>query len=166
MRGVTCVSSIPLVLERSREHPASPSMPTVFLHYKFFEDHLNITCSATARPPPVLSWKVAVSGIDNSTESLLNPNGTTSVTSTLYVKDPKKQVGKEVICQVLHLGSVTNFKQTLSKGFWFSVPLLLSIVSLVILLVLISILLYWKRHRNQDRGMYVRTNNLTISMNQ
>ncbi|XP_006155189.1 OX-2 membrane glycoprotein isoform X2 [Tupaia chinensis] len=150
--------------------------PTVFLHYKFFEDHLNITCSATARPPPVLSWKVAVSGIDNSTESLLNPNGTTSVTSTLYVKDPKKQVGKEVICQVLHLGSVTNFKQTLSKdsfcslvflsrplflglirqeesimGFWFSVPLLLSIVSLVILLVLISILLYWKRHRNQDR---------------
>ncbi|XP_006155191.1 OX-2 membrane glycoprotein isoform X6 [Tupaia chinensis] len=165
--------------------------PTVFLHYKFFEDHLNITCSATARPPPVLSWKVAVSGIDNSTESLLNPNGTTSVTSTLYVKDPKKQVGKEVICQVLHLGSVTNFKQTLSKdsfcslvflsrplflglirqeesimGFWFSVPLLLSIVSLVILLVLISILLYWKRHRNQDRGMYVRTNNLTISMNQ
>ncbi|ELW59992.1 OX-2 membrane glycoprotein [Tupaia chinensis] len=64
----------------------------------------------------VLSWKVAVSGIDNSTESLLNPNGTTSVTSTLYVKDPKKQVGKEVICQVLHLGSVTNFKQTLSKG--------------------------------------------------
>lgn len=39
-----------------------------------------------------------------------------------------------------------------STGFWFSVPLLLSIVSLVILLVLISILLYWKRHRNQDRG--------------
>ncbi|XP_048202556.1 OX-2 membrane glycoprotein-like isoform X2 [Perognathus longimembris pacificus] len=126
--------------------------PIVSLHYNFFEDHLNITCSATARPAPVLAWKVPVSGIDNSTESVSHPNGTTSVTSILRVKDPKNQVGKEVICQVLHLGTLTDYKETLNKGFWFSVPLLLSIVSLVILLVLISILLYWKRHRNQDRG--------------
>ncbi|XP_008265173.2 OX-2 membrane glycoprotein isoform X1 [Oryctolagus cuniculus] len=125
--------------------------PIVSLHYKFFEDHLNITCSATARPAPVISWKVAGSGIENSTESLSHPNGTTSVTSVLHVKDPKTQVGKEVICQVLHLGKVMDFRQTMNKGFWFSVPLLLSIVSLVILLILISILLYWKRHRNQDR---------------
>ncbi|KAM4888334.1 OX-2 membrane glycoprotein-like isoform 3-T3 [Thomomys bottae] len=125
--------------------------PIVSLRYSFFEDHLNITCSATARPPPVVAWKVAGSGIDNSTESVSHPNGTTSVTSILRVKDPKNQVGKEVICQVLHLGTLTDYKETLSKGFWFSVPLLLSIVSLVILLVLISILLYWKRHRNQDR---------------
>uniref|UniRef100_I3MA57 CD200 molecule n=1 Tax=Ictidomys tridecemlineatus TaxID=43179 RepID=I3MA57_ICTTR len=125
--------------------------PTVFLHYNFFEDHLNITCSATARPAPMISWKVAGSGIENSTESLLHPNGTTSVTSILRVKDPKSQVGKEVICQVLYQGTVTEYKQTVNKGFWFSIPLLLSIVSLVILLVLISILLYWKRHRNQDR---------------
>ncbi|XP_062952359.1 OX-2 membrane glycoprotein isoform X1 [Cynocephalus volans] len=125
--------------------------PTVFLHYNLSEDNLNITCSATARPAPVISWKVAGSGIENSTESLSHPNGTTSVTSILQVKDPKSQVGKEVICQVLHLGTVTNFRQTVNKGYWFSVPLLLSIVSLVILLVLISILLYWKRHRNQDR---------------
>nr|XP_020017854.1 OX-2 membrane glycoprotein isoform X3 [Castor canadensis] len=152
MRGVTCVSSICLVLGRSQEQPASPSMPIVFLYYNFFEDHLNITCSATARPAPMIAWKVAGSGIENSTESLSHPNGTTSVTSILRVKDPKSQVGKEVICQVLHLGTVTNYKETLSKGFWFSVPLLLSIVSLIILLVLISILLYWKRHRNQDRG--------------
>ncbi|XP_011220789.3 OX-2 membrane glycoprotein isoform X1 [Ailuropoda melanoleuca] len=125
--------------------------PTVFLHYKFFEDHLNITCSANARPAPVISWKVSGSGIENSTEVLSHPNGTTSVTSILQVKDPKSQVGKEVVCQVLHLGKVTSVAQTVDKGFWFSVPLLLSIVSLVILLVLISILLYWKRHRNQDR---------------
>ncbi|XP_062952385.1 OX-2 membrane glycoprotein isoform X4 [Cynocephalus volans] len=151
MRGVTCVTSIPLVLGRSQEQPASLSMPTVFLHYNLSEDNLNITCSATARPAPVISWKVAGSGIENSTESLSHPNGTTSVTSILQVKDPKSQVGKEVICQVLHLGTVTNFRQTVNKGYWFSVPLLLSIVSLVILLVLISILLYWKRHRNQDR---------------
>ncbi|KAM5154100.1 OX-2 membrane glycoprotein isoform 1-T1 [Callospermophilus lateralis] len=127
--------------------------PTVFLHYNFFEDHLNITCSATARPAPMISWKVAGSGIENSTESLLHPNGTTSVTSILRVKDPKSQVGKEVICQVLYQGTVTEYKQTVNKGFWFSIPLLLSIVSLVILLVLISILLYWKRHRNQDRDI-------------
>nr|XP_031537170.1 OX-2 membrane glycoprotein isoform X7 [Vicugna pacos] len=126
--------------------------PTVFLHYKFSEDHLNITCSANARPAPVISWKVSGSGIENSTEILSHPNGTTSVTSILQVKDPKSQVGKEVICQVLYLGTVTNYRETVNKGFWFSVPLLLSIVSLVILLVLISILLYWKRRRNQDRG--------------
>ncbi|XP_013370665.1 PREDICTED: OX-2 membrane glycoprotein-like isoform X1 [Chinchilla lanigera] len=128
--------------------------PIVFLHYNFFEDQLNITCSATARPAPVISWKVAGTGIDNSTESVLHPNGTTSVTSILQVRDAKSQVGKEVICRVLHLGAVTDYKKTLNKGFWFSIPLLLSIVSLVILLVLISILLYWKCHRNQDRAFH------------
>ncbi|KAM5154103.1 OX-2 membrane glycoprotein isoform 4-T4 [Callospermophilus lateralis] len=91
--------------------------PTVFLHYNFFEDHLNITCSATARPAPMISWKVAGSGIENSTESLLHPNGTTSVTSILRVKDPKSQVGKEVICQVLYQGTVTEYKQTVNKAF-------------------------------------------------
>ncbi|XP_023584664.1 OX-2 membrane glycoprotein isoform X2 [Trichechus manatus latirostris] len=126
--------------------------PTVSLHYKFFEDHLNLTCSATARPAPVISWKVAGSGIENSTESVSHPNGTTSVTSILQVKDPESYVGREVICEVLHLGTVTDVRETVSKGFWFSVPLLLSILSLVILLVLISILLYWKRRWNQDRG--------------
>ncbi|XP_027442919.1 OX-2 membrane glycoprotein-like isoform X4 [Zalophus californianus] len=151
MKGVTSASSILLVLGRSQEQPASASLPTVFLQYKFFEDRLNITCSANARPAPVISWKVSGSGIENSTEVLFHPNGTTSVTSVLQVKDPKRQVGKEVVCQVLHLGNVTSVTQTVDKGFWFSVPLLLSIVSLVILLVLISILLYWKRRRNQDR---------------
>lgn len=125
--------------------------PTVYLHYKFVDHYLNITCSANARPAPVISWKVSGSEIVNSTEIVSHLNGTTSVTSVLHVKDPKNQVGSEVTCQVLHLGTVTEFKQTLNKGFWFSVPLLLSIVSLVILLVLISILFYWKRRRNQDR---------------
>ncbi|KAM8770978.1 OX-2 membrane glycoprotein isoform 1-T1 [Rhynchonycteris naso] len=126
--------------------------PTVFLHYKFFEDHLNITCSANARPAPVISWKVSGSGMENNTEIISHANGTTSVTSVLQVKDPKSQMGKDVICQVLHLGTVTEFRQTVNNGFWFSVPLLLSIVSLVILLILISILLYWKHRRTQDRG--------------
>ncbi|XP_070098876.1 OX-2 membrane glycoprotein isoform X1 [Equus przewalskii] len=125
--------------------------PTVFLHYKFFDDHLNITCSANARPPPQIFWKISGSEIENSSEVLSHSNGTTSVTSVLQVKDPKSQLGKEVICQVWHLGNVTNLRETVSKGIWFSVPLLLSIVSLVILLVLISILLYWKRRRNQNR---------------
>ncbi|XP_061049057.1 OX-2 membrane glycoprotein isoform X1 [Eubalaena glacialis] len=128
--------------------------PTVFLHYKLSEDHLNITCSANARPAPMISWKVSGSEIENSTEILSHPNGTTSVTSILQIKDPKSQVGKEVICQVLHLGTVTDYRETVTKGFWFSVPLLLSIVSLVILLVLISILLYWKHRRNQDRAFH------------
>ncbi|XP_045142100.1 OX-2 membrane glycoprotein isoform X1 [Echinops telfairi] len=126
--------------------------PIVSFYYKFFEDHLNITCSATARPAPRISWKVAESGIENSTESLSHPNGTTSVTSILQVKDPSSQVGKEVICQVLHLGNVTEFRQTVSKDFWLSIPLLLSVVSLVILLILVSILFYWKRRRSQERA--------------
>nr|XP_019590433.1 PREDICTED: OX-2 membrane glycoprotein isoform X3 [Rhinolophus sinicus] len=151
MRDVTNASLIHLVLGMSSEKPASLYLPTVVLYYKFFDDHLNITCSANARPAPVISWKVSGSGMDNSTEILSHPNGTTSVTSVLHVKDPKSQVGKEVVCQVLHLGTVTSFRQTVNKGVWFSVPLLLSIVSLVILLILISILLYWKRRRTQDR---------------
>ena len=93
-----------------------PVQPTVFLHYNFFEDQLNITCFANARPAPVISWKVAESGIENSTEVLLHPNGTTSVISVLHVKDPKRQVGKEVVCQVLHLGTVTSLRQTVDKG--------------------------------------------------
>lgn len=93
-----------------------PVQPIVFLHYNYFEDHLNITCSATARPAPAISWKGTGTGIENSTESHLHSNGTTSVTSILRVKDPKNQVGKEVICQVLYLGTVVDYKQTLDKG--------------------------------------------------
>ncbi|XP_015301925.1 OX-2 membrane glycoprotein isoform X5 [Macaca thibetana thibetana] len=89
--------------------------PIVSLHYKYSEDHLNITCSATARPAPMIFWKVPRSGFENSTVTQSHPNGTTSVTSILHVKDPKNQVGKEVICQVLHLGTVTDFKQTFDK---------------------------------------------------
>ncbi|XP_053519120.1 OX-2 membrane glycoprotein isoform X4 [Artibeus jamaicensis] len=151
MRGVTGASSTPSVLGRWWENPASFSLPTVFLHTKYFEGHLNVTCSANARPAPLISWKVSGSGMDNSTETISHPNGTTSVISVLQVKDPKNQVGNEVICQVQHLGTLTDFRQALNNGFWFSVPLLLSIVSLVILLILISILLYWKRRRTQDR---------------
>lgn len=54
--------------------------------------------------------------MDNSTEIISHPNGTTSVTNVLQVKDPKNQMGKEVICQVLHLGTVTMYKKTVSKG--------------------------------------------------
>lgn len=54
--------------------------------------------------------------MDNSTEILSHSNGTTSVTSVLQVKDPKSQMGKEVICQVLHLGTVVDYRQTVNKG--------------------------------------------------
>lgn len=64
----------------------------------------------------MISWKVSGSEIENSTEILSHPNGTTSVTSILQIKDPKSQVGKEVICQVLHLGTVTDYRETVNKG--------------------------------------------------
>lgn len=64
----------------------------------------------------MISWKVFGSGIENSTEIVSHPNGTTSVTSILQIKDPKTQVGKDVICQVLHLGTVTDYRETVNKG--------------------------------------------------
>nr|QRN68032.1 CD200-like protein [Betacoronavirus Erinaceus] len=51
--------------------------------------------------------------------------------------------------------SVAVLNETVNKALGENhdaVPLLLSIVSLIILLVLISILLYWKRHRQQEVG--------------
>lgn len=54
--------------------------------------------------------------MDNSTETIFHPNGTTSVISVLQVKDPKNQVGNEVICQVQHLGTLTDFRQALNNG--------------------------------------------------
>lgn len=54
--------------------------------------------------------------MDNSTEIISHPNGTTSVISVLQVKDPKNQVGNEVICQVQHLGTLTDFRQALNNG--------------------------------------------------
>lgn len=54
--------------------------------------------------------------MDNSTEIIIHPNGTTSVISVLHIKDPKNQVGKEVICQVLHLGTVKDYSQPVNKG--------------------------------------------------
>lgn len=64
----------------------------------------------------MISWKVSGSEIENSTEILSHPNGTTSVISILQIKDPKSQVGKEVVCQVLHLGTVTDYRETVNKG--------------------------------------------------
>lgn len=90
--------------------------PTVFIHSNLSEDHLNVTCSANARPAPVISWKVTGSGMDNSTETITHPNGTTSVISVLHIKDPKNQMGKKVICQVLHLGIVNDYEETVNKG--------------------------------------------------
>nr|AUH19806.1 membrane glycoprotein vOX2-1 [Elephant endotheliotropic herpesvirus 1A] len=115
--------------------------PTISLHIESFADggDLNITCSATARPAPVIFWKVAGSGIENSTKTVLHRNGTTTVTSILQVKDPKSQVGnEEVICKVLHLGTVTDTRQTLSNGH----ELTLTVSILVVVVVVIIILMY------------------------
>ncbi|QEY96111.1 membrane protein EE51 [Elephant endotheliotropic herpesvirus 1A] len=124
--------------------------PTMSLHIEFFPDGLNITCSATARPAPVIFWKVAGSGIENSTKTVLHRNGTTTVTSILQVKDPKSQVGnEEVICKVLHLGTVTDIRQTLSNGHEVTLTTCISAVVVVVIIILIVIFCYkWRRrHR-------------------
>ncbi|UVZ34332.1 vOX2-N [Elephant endotheliotropic herpesvirus 3B] len=111
--------------------------PTVSLHYEFFEDGLNVTCSATARPAPVIFWKVAGSGVENSTKMVLHKNGTSTVTSVLQfnrTSSSQSVENEEVICKVLHLGTVTDIRQTLG-GFppptWIAL-----IVCLTILLML------------------------------
>nr|AYF58435.1 glycoprotein vOX2-1 [Elephant endotheliotropic herpesvirus 1B] len=121
--------------------------PTTSLH----TDGLNITCSATARPAPVIFWKVAGSGIENSTKTVLHRNGTTAVTSVLQVKDPKSQVGnEEVICEVLHLGTVTDIRQTLSNGH--EITLTAASIAVVVVVVIILIVIFCYNWRRRHRG--------------
>ncbi|XP_068925943.1 OX-2 membrane glycoprotein-like isoform X4 [Petaurus breviceps papuanus] len=128
--------------------------PTVFLSYQFFEGHLNVTCSAIARPPPVISWKIGPE-VPSTTESITHPNGTTSVTSILHIKDSEKQVGKKLFCNVDHMDSKMEYSVIPTKdgaGHSFSVAIFVGIlVPVLILLALIFILLYWK-YRRQSRG--------------
>nr|AYF58505.1 glycoprotein vOX2-1 [Elephant endotheliotropic herpesvirus 1A] len=129
--------------------------PTVSIHTEFFTDGLNITCSATARPAPVIFWNVAGSGIENSTKTVLHRNGTTSVTSILQVKDPKSQVGnEEVICKVLHLGTVTDIRQTLSNGHEVTLTTCISVVVVVVIIILIVIFCYKWRRRHRDGNTF------------
>nr|AYF58478.1 glycoprotein vOX2-1 [Elephant endotheliotropic herpesvirus 1B] len=123
--------------------------PTVSLHTESFNDSLNITCSATARPAPVIFWKVAGSGIENSTKTVLHRNGTTSVTSVLQVKDPKSQVGnEEVICKVLHLGTVTDIRQPRSNGHEVTLAVSTSVVVVVVIILIVIFCYKWRRrHR-------------------
>nr|WES72348.1 membrane glycoprotein vOX2-1 [Elephantid betaherpesvirus 1] len=123
--------------------------PTVSFHTEFFTGGLNITCSATARPAPVIFWKVAGSGIENSTKTVLHRNGTTSVTSILQVKDPKSQVGnEEVICKVLHLGTVTDIRQPRSNGHEVTLAVCISAVVVIVIILIVIFCYKWRRrHR-------------------
>ncbi|XP_074070606.1 OX-2 membrane glycoprotein-like isoform X2 [Macrotis lagotis] len=82
--------------------------PAVFLDYQISEGHLNVTCAATARPSPVISWRVGPE-VQNSTKSTSHPNGTTTVTSILIFKDAKNQWGKEIFCTVKHMESEETY---------------------------------------------------------
>ncbi|XP_072470114.1 OX-2 membrane glycoprotein isoform X2 [Notamacropus eugenii] len=88
--------------------------PTVFLNYQFSEGHLNVTCSANARPPPVISWKISPE-VPSSTESITHPNGTTSVTSILHIKDSENHVGRRIFCNVEHLDSRMEYNVVPTK---------------------------------------------------
>ncbi|XP_020862818.1 OX-2 membrane glycoprotein isoform X3 [Phascolarctos cinereus] len=128
--------------------------PTVFMDYQLSEGHLNVTCSATARPAPVISWKVGLE-VPNSVESIVHPNGTTSVISVLHIKDSENQLGKKIFCNVEHMNNRMEYSVIPTKngaGLHFSVAIFVGIlVPVVILLALISILLYWK-YRRQSRA--------------
>nr|QOE74875.1 membrane glycoprotein vOX2-1 [Elephant endotheliotropic herpesvirus 1A] len=126
--------------------------PTISLHIESSNGgDLNITCSATARPAPVIFWKVAGSGIENSTKTVLHRNGTTTVTSILQVKDPKSQVGnEEVICRVLHLGTVTDIRQALSNGH--EITLTTASIAVVVVVIIILIVIFCYNWRRRHRG--------------
>nr|AYF58588.1 glycoprotein vOX2-1 [Elephant endotheliotropic herpesvirus 1A] len=124
--------------------------PTISLHTESFADGgLNITCSATARPAPVISWNVTYSDTNNTTKTVLHRNGTTTVTSILQVKDPKSQVGnEEVICKVLHLGTVTDIRQALSNGHEITLSVSISVFVIVIIVLIVIFCYKWRRrHR-------------------
>ncbi|XP_007493734.1 OX-2 membrane glycoprotein-like isoform X2 [Monodelphis domestica] len=130
--------------------------PKVFLNYEFSGDHLNVTCSAIGRPSPVISWKVSGLVAQNTNESNNNLNGTTSVTSTLHIKDFEKWAEKKIVCNVQHMESTMDYNVTPSKGgtgHHVSVPIMVSVlVSVVLLVTLVIILLYWK-YRHQSKGI-------------
>nr|AYF58522.1 glycoprotein vOX2-1 [Elephant endotheliotropic herpesvirus 1B] len=129
--------------------------PTVSLHTESFNDSLNITCSATARPAPVIFWNVTDSDVSNVTKTVLHRNGTTTVTSILQVKDPKSQVGnEEVICKVLHLGTVTDIRQTLSNGHEVTLTTCISVVVVMVIIILIVIFCYTWRRRHRGGNTF------------
>nr|AYF58570.1 glycoprotein vOX2-1 [Elephant endotheliotropic herpesvirus 1A] len=125
--------------------------PTVSIHTEASTDGLNITCSATARPAPVIECNVTGSEFENSTKTVLHRNGTTTVTSILQVKDPKSQVGnEEVICKVLHLGTVTDIRQALSNGH--EITLTTTSIAVVVVVVIILIVIFCYNWRRRHRG--------------
>ncbi|XP_038616079.1 OX-2 membrane glycoprotein-like [Tachyglossus aculeatus] len=129
-------------------------LPSASIRYRFVNGHLDAACSATARPPALVSWNVSGVEGESHTESTAHGNGTTTVTRTLQLKDSERPLGKELVCKVLHRGNVTQLRTTVSKSDRVSVPLLLSIVSVLILVALIGVLLFWKQRlkTNCDEG--------------
>uniref|UniRef100_A0A6I8NAU3 Ig-like domain-containing protein n=1 Tax=Ornithorhynchus anatinus TaxID=9258 RepID=A0A6I8NAU3_ORNAN len=127
-------------------------LPSASIRYQFVNGHLDAACSATARPPALVSWNVSGVEGESHTESIAHGNGTTTVTRTLQLKDSERPLGKELVCKVVHRGNVTELRTTVRKSDRVSVPLLLSFLSVLILVALIGVLLFWKQRLKTSCG--------------
>ncbi|AMA67355.1 membrane protein E11 [Vespertilionid gammaherpesvirus 1] len=114
------------------------------ISYELSEGSLNVTCSANARPVPTMVWNFNDTDSYNNTEIITHPNGTTSIVSVLYIRDPKNKVEDGVICEVNHLNKVELLTcQPYYKPFWFSIPSFIwaaALFTIFIIIILVFLL--------------------------
>ncbi|XP_063812782.1 OX-2 membrane glycoprotein-like isoform X2 [Pseudophryne corroboree] len=78
----------------------------VALSKDHWNDFLNITCVARARPLPVISWSGVGGGYTNGSSS----DGLVTVTSWIVIKAADSQLSDTMQCRVLHAGKETAHK--------------------------------------------------------
>uniref|UniRef100_A0A8D0G226 CD200 molecule n=1 Tax=Sphenodon punctatus TaxID=8508 RepID=A0A8D0G226_SPHPU len=122
------------------------------VQYNISDGHLAAFCSSTAFPRPVISWTVPEDerGQEQNTS---HPNGTISVINSIHLKNSRSLYGKELICRVMHMGKSQDYKVLVTEegGHWFSVPVLLTVLAFIFV-ILILIVVCWRRHRKKDGG--------------
>ncbi|XP_061485503.1 OX-2 membrane glycoprotein-like [Rhineura floridana] len=121
-----------------------------FLHYTVSDGHLNATCLATGFPRPNISW--IAPGAEKNEHEIANPNGTVSVTSKILVNTSSSHFGQELICKVTHRGKETDIKVPVKKrGYWYLVPVVITVSVLISVIVVIIVVCCWKRHMKKRR---------------
>ncbi|XP_034647048.1 OX-2 membrane glycoprotein-like [Trachemys scripta elegans] len=122
------------------------------LHYVVSEGNLTATCSANAWPRPVISWIVPKAESEKTEEVVTHPNGTVSVISKLYVNSSTSLAGQLLICRVRHMEEDRDYSVKVKEGRWFSVPWLLTSVTLLVVFVGLVLTVVCCRRRRKKQS--------------